>query len=231
VIEKDKQCKHCGKYLTVDNASKNGVRNGKVRFRDECKSCRSFHVTKAAKGDPKKIAYQKEYHERTKQVEKYPCKTCSELCIKKYEFAFCSDKCRLMNYVDKKNDCWIWIGNKDISGYGITNIGSKKYRAHRAFYEIFKGSLEDNMLICHSCDTPSCVNPDHLWLGTHQDNMDDMRIKGRQFTRLSAYQVTKIRDAWITRYYHGLGTELCEKYGITCGHLSNIINRRIWKHI
>lgn len=230
-MNSNKKCKWCGVGISETNASKNGIRNGVIRFRDECKSCRSFHVSKSNMGNEKRKETQRLYHERTKNVKDHECLTCSKLCIKKYNLAFCSDMCRFMNYVEKTESCWLWNGTKDKKGYGQTNIASKKISAHRLSYILFKGSIEEDKFICHSCDNPSCVNPDHLWIGTHKDNMKDMHDKGRIYTKLTAYQINKIRDSWNNNYYHGLGTELCKKYGLTIGHLSNIVNRRIWKHI
>ncbi len=226
-MDLNKRCKHCGKSLNSENAAKKNA----LYFRNECKSCRSFHVTQRYKGDENKKQYMKTYHEKNKQLEFHECLTCKKLCIKKYEFAFCSDMCRFMSHVTKTESCWNWNSSKDGGGYGQTNIGSEKIKAHRLSYELFKGQITDNLLVCHSCDNPSCVNPDHLWLGTNNDNMKDMHNKGRIFTKLTAYQVNKIRDVWNNNYYHGVGTELCKKYGITIGHLSNIVNRKIWKHI
>lgn len=226
-MDLNKRCKHCGKHLTTENAAK----KNSVYFRNECKSCRSFHVTEKYKGSEHKKEYMKIYHAKTKIVEEHECITCKKLCIKKYDLAFCSDACRLMNYVTKTETCWLWNGHKDLKGYGKTNIGSKIMAAHRAFYETFNGEIIGRLFVCHSCDNPSCVNPDHLWLGTHKQNMQDMHDKGRIFTKLTAYQVHKIRDAWSVNKLKGFGTELCKKYNITPGHLSNIVNRRIWKHI
>lgn len=226
-MDLNKRCKHCGKQLNTENAAK----KNKLYFRNECKSCRSFHVTERYKGSDHKKEYMKAYHDRTKDVQEHPCITCSKSCIKKYELAFCSDMCRFMNYVNKTETCWIWKGSKNPTGYGATNKGSIKISAHRFSYELFKGEIIDGLFVCHSCDNPSCVNPDHLWLGNNKDNMKDMHDKGRIFTKLTAYQINKIRDAWNNNYYHGLGSELCKKYGVTVGHLSNIVNRRIWKHI
>ena len=223
----NKRCKYCGDKLTEENAAKNGIRNGVIRFRDECKACRSFHVTKNAKKSDHKKEYMKAYHERTKRVEQHECVSCKKLCIKKYDLAFCSDACRFMHYVNKTESCWLWIGSKDNKGYGKTNIGSKIMAAHRAFYETFVGPIND-MFVCHSCDIPSCVNPDHLWLGSHEDNMKDMHKKGRIYTKLTSYQINKIRKEW----KEGMSNpDLAKKYAITSGHISNIIHRRIWKHI
>lgn len=73
-----------------------------------------------------------------------------------------------------KNGCWDWQAQKDKDGYGRFQSGS----AHRWSYKHYKGD-PTGLFVCHSCDNPGCVNPDHLWLGTHQDNMKDMVKKNK----------------------------------------------------
>lgn len=76
--------------------------------------------------------------------------------------------------------CWLWDAAKDASGYGHFGIAAAKcQKAHRWAYEMWIGPIPPAMQVCHACDTPSCVNPDHLFLGTAQDNMDDRGAKGR----------------------------------------------------
>lgn len=77
------------------------------------------------------------------------------------------------------NGCWIWQGAKDPDGYGRACYNNKTPPAHRLSYLFYKGNIPEGMCVCHSCDTRDCVNPDHLWLGTHDDNMLDMKLKGR----------------------------------------------------
>lgn len=94
-----------------------------------------------------------------------------------------SIKDRFMSYVQKSddlNDCWNWIGGKSSSGYGAFTINHKKYLAHRVSYALFVDTIPDGMEVCHSCDNKLCVNPSHLWSGTHQDNIDDKVRKNRQ---------------------------------------------------
>lgn len=76
--------------------------------------------------------------------------------------------------------CWLWIGRAKPKGYGRIGIGrNKQFAAHRVSWELFRGEIPAGMCVCHKCDTPSCVNPDHLFLGTHADNAGDRQRKGR----------------------------------------------------
>jgi hypothetical protein len=81
------------------------------------------------------------------------------------------------------NKCWIWNGSKDLAGYGKLSVGGQgnKYdiRAHRLSYEMRFGPITGDNVICHTCDNPSCVNPNHLFEGTQKENMKDMSRKGR----------------------------------------------------
>lgn len=81
-----------------------------------------------------------------------------------------------------ESGCWLWDGAVSTNGYGRFKVGKDravKY-AHRMFYEAAHGAIPDGMSVCHKCDTPLCVNPAHLFLGTQPDNLADMRRKGRQ---------------------------------------------------
>jgi len=88
---------------------------------------------------------------------------------------------RILQRCSIKNDCWIWHGSQDKDGYGIINLGRKQYRAHRVSLEVFTGINADGKLVCHKCDNPSCVNPDHLFVGTAKDNTQDMIAKNRKY--------------------------------------------------
>lgn len=87
---------------------------------------------------------------------------------------------------DPNGGCWLWSGNVTKDGYGRYGVGGAGFRyTHREAYRMLVGAISDDLKVCHSCDVPACVNPDHLFLGTHTDNMQDMTRKGRGVAKLS----------------------------------------------
>ncbi len=88
--------------------------------------------------------------------------------------------------VEKSDDCWVWIGSRSSSGYGrISNENGRQEQANRVAWRLANGPIPDGFDVCHHCDNPPCVRPDHLWLGTPRDNGLDMVAKGRQGWRQS----------------------------------------------
>jgi hypothetical protein len=87
---------------------------------------------------------------------------------------------RFWEKVDKSTDCWIWTAYKNKQGYGRLGIsGANAVNAHRLSWTIHNGEIPDGYFVCHKCDNPSCIKPDHLFVGTRQDNIDDMMLKKR----------------------------------------------------
>ena len=88
---------------------------------------------------------------------------------------------KLKRYVENDNGCWEWSSTRDRDGYGVFGHGrGKQLRAHRASYEFHKGPVSDGLFVCHRCDNPSCINPDHLFIGSPKENTGDMVRKGRK---------------------------------------------------
>jgi hypothetical protein len=92
---------------------------------------------------------------------------------------------RMDRKIKKTDTCWLWTGALNTSGRGILRVNYKTVQAHRLSYERYKGSVPPGMCVCHTCDVGNCVNPEHLWLGSHQDNMSDMAKKGRSTKGIS----------------------------------------------
>ena len=84
---------------------------------------------------------------------------------------------------EPNSGCWLWTGATTAAGYGVVSKGpraaQKTYLAHRVAFECSNGAIPDGLVICHRCDVPGCVNPDHLFMGTPRDNTRDMMSKGR----------------------------------------------------
>ena len=97
------------------------------------------------------------------------------------------ERIEMQSIPEPNSGCWLWTGaiKSDRQPYGSMTIGSRTdgtrsvVRAHRIAFEAFHGPIPDGMEVCHSCDMPICVNPDHLFAGTRQDNVDDRERKGR----------------------------------------------------
>lgn len=87
---------------------------------------------------------------------------------------------RLLSRVIHSGDCWEWTGSYGGDGYPVIGIRRRQYRAHRIAFEVFRGEQANDFLVCHRCDNPKCINPDHLFLGTAKDNTADCFDKGRR---------------------------------------------------
>lgn len=140
---------------------------------------------------------------------------------------------RFFYYSGKRPDgCWLWTGatfGKD--GYGAIGVGGKTIGAHSYSYIIHKGPVPRGMHVCHSCDVRSCVNPDHLFLGTPKDNFDDMVVKGRFNVAVGDKNGhTKVKDADIPEIFRLAETmsqsEIAKRFGISQPHVSGILSGR-----
>jgi len=84
-----------------------------------------------------------------------------------------------------ESGCWVWVGTCSKSGYGIIKINNKLRPAHRISYELYRGIIPEKMFVCHHCDIPSCINPNHLFIGTQKDNISDCIKKNRFISAMS----------------------------------------------
>lgn len=146
---------------------------------------------------------------------------------------------RFLAKVDKlPNSCWLWVAVKNSDGYGNFKFEGTMAKAHRISYQIYIEDIPKGYCVLHSCDTPACVNPAHLFVGTQQDNANDREAKGRGHDKageangraiLTAFEVKKIRRL----YPEGKHTqrELGKLFGISRVVVSKIVRRELWKSV
>ena len=136
--------------------------------------------------------------------------------------------------VDKTDGCWLWKGST-CRGYGRISVENRIMRAHRASWELAFGKIPDGLYVLHHCDNNTCVRPDHLFLGTQKDNIQDCVQKGRLntaigekrgSTRLTVEQVLLIRQ----KLKLGIrARELANEYGVNRSTIYHIKQGRNWK--
>lgn len=141
-------------------------------------------------------------------------------------------------YPHMKTRCWLWSAAKNSCGYGNIVIRRKSKVAHRVCWNLEFGTIPSGLMVLHRCDDRACVRPSHLFLGTNQDNMDDMHRKGRGnrskgerhlSAKLIKSSVVEIRHKYATGGY--TLTELGIAYGVCFATIHAIVKRKTWKHV
>jgi hypothetical protein len=151
---------------------------------------------------------------------------------------------RFWRMVDKKGDeeCWEWTGALDSFGYGIIKDekprGGRLIKAHRLSHRIHFGDIPVGLYVLHKCDNRKCVNPNHFFLGTYQDNSDDMYKKGRNVnlrgskigtSRFTESEIVEIKTDY---FVNKMSTrEISVKYSVNQTYVYQIIHGTVWGHV
>lgn len=122
-------------------------------------------------------------------------------------------------------ECWEWIAAKGRHGYGHFSFAGKTRQSHRVAFAIYFGSVPD-LLVCHKCDNPSCVNPDHLFLGTDKDNLNDSYSKRRRSVKISPEAWNRIIEQIQSGRSH---REVADEFGVTHQAITYIKKAKLGK--
>lgn len=136
---------------------------------------------------------------------------------------------RFWSFVRKTRRCWLWTASTKAGGYGQFSFGGKRWLAHRLAWFLTHGSVPSGVDVCHKCDNPTCVRPDHLFLGTGGDNARDSVSKGRHHAHPVAYgwdTISRIRllfedEGWSQ-------SKIAKEFHVHPSTISRIVNRVTW---
>lgn len=139
-------------------------------------------------------------------------------------------------YTKRADGCWLWVGFRDLNGYGRLNVDGVPVIASRLSYQLHYGEIPDGKHVCHKCDNPPCVNPDHLFLGTPKDNTADMINKGRDRRRGLpgvSHHAARLTDEIVrfVRCSDMTDAEAARKFDVSRATIHAVRHRKTWTHL
>ena len=146
----------------------------------------------------------------------------------------------LLSHTERVGECFIWQRGKFTDGYGRIFVDGKTKRAHRLVMELMIGQpIQNGLVVCHTCDTPLCCNPDHLFLGTPRQNHHDAMHKGRHTRgtkvntcKLSENQVLEILARWdAAPKKYRMQSILGREFNVSAANIKFIVEGKTWKHL
>lgn len=138
---------------------------------------------------------------------------------------------------EPNSGCWLWLGALNRQGYGKLALHGRRGTfelAHRTAWRLYHGPLPADVLVCHACDMPTCVNPDHLWLGTHQDNVRDCMQKGRLASCQGSDNARAILNERQVREILNSGSSikaLAATYGVSRSTIYAVLSGQNWSDL
>ena len=188
----------------------------------------------------------------------HPCPPGRRRCRACYLSAQAAEE-RFWSRVDKSGECWVWTAGRMSTGYGYFNFAKERRGAHRAAWEFTYGPIPDGLHVCHHCDNPPCVRPDHLFVGTRKDNMRDMLAKGRESQRIwdgtqvrlmaegrarngnrkargerhpfAKFTEVRVREVRARAATGESQRALAREFGVARNLIFMIVHRQIWRHV
>lgn len=247
------------RYFTGEACSRGHIAERNVSSK-ACLECAKENAAKWRDADPdraKAVYTRSEEVNREKRVEKkrqgrvvlclhcqtpIPAPTLKPGAVRASRQRYCSDRCKLYSKIDQtpghgpNGDCWVFTGALHKFGYGMINKSGAKASdittAHAFSWELENGRILDGQFVLHKCDHPACCRPDHLFLGTQQENVDDMIDKGRQLVgedagmaKLTEKEVREILADSRSSY------ELAPLYGVCPQNIRLIRAGKRWTHL
>jgi hypothetical protein len=142
---------------------------------------------------------------------------------------------RFLPNIDRSGDCWLWLGKVDKDGYGVFYANGGDFRAHRVAYEFAFDVAPGDHFVCHRCDNPKCVRPEHLFLGTSQENTADRHAKRRD-ARGHRVGVAKLTHDDVVQIKAALRAgetqcDLAKRFGVRQTNISMIATGQTWRHV
>ena len=162
------------------------------------------------------------------------CETCGQVFLPAGSTQrWCNLACRLQRSISiDESGCWLWTGFTIGPGYGKLSWHGKVIRSNRASYEAWNGPIPDGMHVLHVCDVRNCINPDHLWLGTHDDNMADMKRKGRvNFGETHCSAKLTVKQVLEIRADERPQGQISKAFDIAQSTVGKIKRRKIWARV
>ncbi len=179
----------------------------------------------------------------TYQMRKAPLLFCNRTCLGLWRQ---NTPANLWPLIDKTSSCWLFTGGLNKTGYGVFTFQGRQWIVHRLVWTLIKGPIPDGLNVLHDCpggDNPQCCNPDHMFLGTNADNVQDCRWKGRarypgvkvpkkgEETPNHKLTEAKVLKILATPEYRGVQTMLATRHGVSAVLIGLIRRHQAWKYL